>query len=130
MRRDPTFSGVRCLFLFLVALAVARAQFTPQYLPQPAGTIALAHFGFAAAISVDVNGPITSLTLPGSGTLSNSQCTVSAAGASVSAAGNTLTLELPITFAQTFAGNLIFYAAARKNTMNSGWQAVGTVAVP
>jgi hypothetical protein len=65
------------------------------------------------------------------GTLSNSQCTVNAAASSTSVAGNTLTLNLSLTFSQSFAGNRIFFLAARNNgSGNSGWQAVGTVAVP
>jgi len=79
---------------------------------------------------VDAGGPFTNLVLPGTGSISNSQCTISGAGASASGSGNTLTLTLPITFSQSFAGNNIFYLAARNNTLNSGWQAVGTVAVP
>ena len=78
----------------------------------------------------NAGGPSTSMVLPGSGTLSNSQCTVSATGATVSGAGNTLTLTLPITFNHSFAGANIFYLAARNNTLNSGWQTVGTVSVP
>jgi large repetitive protein len=69
--------------------------------------------------------------LPSSNSLQNSQCTINAAGSSVSAGGNTLTLNLAITFAQGFAGNRVFYLAARNNsTGNSGWQAVGSVTVP
>lgn len=42
--------------------------------------------------------------------------------------GNTLTLTLDLTFPSSFAGNRIVYAAARSNndTLNSGWQAVGS----
>jgi hypothetical protein len=71
------------------------------------------------------------IALPSSGTLSNSQCTISAAGSSVSASGNTLTLNLATTFNSSFAGNRVFYLAARNGTGgNSGWQAVGSVTVP
>jgi hypothetical protein len=62
---------------------------------------------------------------------SNSQCTVSADGSSLSASGNTLTLNLAITFSSSFSGNQVFYLAARNNgSGNSGWQAVGSVTVP
>jgi sugar lactone lactonase YvrE len=70
------------------------------------------------------------ISLPSSSTLQNSQCTISGAGSSVSASGNTLTLTLAITFASGFGGNKIFYTAARNNTQNSGWQALGTWDVP
>ena len=62
--------------------------------------------------------------------MNNSQCAVAAAGSSVSGSGNTLTLTLPLAFSHSFAGNLIVYLAARNNTLNSGWQAAGTVTVP
>jgi hypothetical protein len=71
------------------------------------------------------------IALPSSSTLSNSQCTINGAGSSVSASGNTLTLNLAITFSSSFAGNQVFYLAARNNSSgNSGWQAVGSVTVP
>ena len=76
-----------------------------------------------------VNG--SPITLPSSSTLQNSQCTISGAGSSVTASGNTLTLKLAVTFNAGFAGNQVFYVAARNNsTGNSGWQAVGSVTVP
>jgi hypothetical protein len=77
----------------------------------------------------DAGGPFTSLTLPGTGSVSNSQCTINATGASANGSGNTLALTLPITFSQSFRGNQIFYPAARSNTLSSNWQAVGTVTV-
>jgi List-Bact-rpt repeat protein len=70
------------------------------------------------------------ILLPSSGTLSNSQCTINGAGGSVTASGNTLTLTLAVTFASGFGGNKIFYTAARSNSQNSGWQALGTWNVP
>ncbi|HEY1754004.1 MAG TPA: hypothetical protein VGG72_01315 [Bryobacteraceae bacterium] len=72
----------------------------------------------------------TPLSLPSSGSLANSQCTINGAGSSVSASGNTLILTLNITFASAFAGDRIFYTAARSATQNSGWQALGTWNVP
>jgi hypothetical protein len=78
----------------------------------------------------DSGGPFYGFVLPGSGTAQNSQCAVSGAGSSVTATGNTLTLTLPITFTAGFAGNQVFFLAARSNTVSSGWQAVGSVTVP
>lgn len=78
----------------------------------------------------DAGGPYSGMVLPGSGTVSNGQCTIAGAGSSVTASGNTLMLTLAITFSQGFAGNQVFYLAARNNTLNSGWQAVGSVTVP
>lgn len=71
------------------------------------------------------------MALPSSDMLQNSQCTISGTGSSVTASKNTLTLNLAITFNSSFAGNRVFYLAARNNsTGNSGWQAVGSVTVP
>jgi hypothetical protein len=78
----------------------------------------------------DGGGPYTGVVLPGSGTAQNGQCTVNAAGSSVSASGNTLTLTLAMSFSAGFAGNQIFYLAARSNTVSSGWQALGEANVP
>jgi len=68
------------------------------------------------------------LTLGGSGSVSNSQCTVNAAGSEASGSGNTLTLTLNINFSAAFDGNRVIYAAARDaaEANNSGWQAVGS----
>ena len=68
--------------------------------------------------------------LPSSGTLQNNQCSIDASGSSISAGGTTLTLTLKLTFTAGFAGNKIFHMAARSNTQNSGWQALGTWNVP
>jgi hypothetical protein len=71
------------------------------------------------------------IALPSSSTLQNSQCTINGTGSTVSATGSTLTLNLAITFSSSFAGNRVFYLAARNNsTGNSGWQSVGSVTVP
>ena len=78
----------------------------------------------------DAAGPYSGVVLPGPGSASNAQCAIAGAGSSVSTTGNTLTLTLAVTFTQSFAGNQIIYAAARSLTVNSGWQAVGSVTVP
>ncbi|HEX4232630.1 MAG TPA: S53 family peptidase [Bryobacteraceae bacterium] len=79
----------------------------------------------------DAGGPFSALTVPGSGSAQNSQCTINGFGASVSASGNTMTLTLPITFSSTFQGERIFYLAALgSGNGNSGWQAKGSINVP
>jgi hypothetical protein len=71
------------------------------------------------------------LVLGGSGTVSNSQCTVSAAGSSVNGSGNTLTVSLNLAFSGSFKGNRVVYLAARDlpEANNSGWQALGSWSV-
>jgi hypothetical protein len=70
------------------------------------------------------------MPLPSAGLVQNSQCAINGPGSSVSASGNTLTLTLAITFKAPFEGNKAVYMAARSNTQNSGWQALGTWDVP
>jgi len=78
----------------------------------------------------DAGGPYQGLSLPSTQSVNNSQCTISGAGSSVSAAGTTVTLTLAISFSPSFAGNKIFYIAAQDTGANSGWQPQGTWNVP
>jgi glucose/arabinose dehydrogenase len=73
-------------------------------------------------------GPAT----PGvAGTLSNSQCSLNAAGAAVAGSGNTLTLTVPLTFTVAFTGSKRVYLwAASAGGQISGYQQVGTWTVP
>ncbi|HEX4232631.1 MAG TPA: SMP-30/gluconolactonase/LRE family protein [Bryobacteraceae bacterium] len=79
----------------------------------------------------DAGGPFQTVSLPGSGSASNSQCTVFGSGAYVSAIGTTLNLILPMSFSQSFGGNRLVFLAARNNSgSNSGWITVGSINVP
>jgi hypothetical protein len=79
----------------------------------------------------DAGGPFGAVSLPGSGSASNSQCSVFGSGAYVSAIGTTLNLILPMTFSQGFGGNRLVYLAARNNSGgNTGWVAAGSINVP
>jgi hypothetical protein len=79
----------------------------------------------------DAAGPYQGFVLPSSnGVLANSQCIIIGSTSSVSRNGNTLTLNLGMAFLSAFAGNQVFYVAARNSTANSGWQAVGSISVP
>jgi hypothetical protein len=76
-------------------------------------------------------GLLPALTLGGSGSTSNSQCTVNGAGSSAVGNGNALTLTLNMSFTASFAGNKVIYMAARDlRGNNSGWQALGTWGAP
>ncbi|SPF48864.1 exported hypothetical protein [Candidatus Sulfopaludibacter sp. SbA4] len=77
----------------------------------------------------DAGGPYSGMVAPGAGSVSNGQCSIAGTGSSVAASGGTLTITLPITFSAGFAGNQVFYLAARSGTLNTGWQAVGSAAV-
>ena len=78
----------------------------------------------------NASGPFQTLTIPGPGTIENSQCTIRGAGSSATGSGNTRTLTLPIGFRPGFTGNQVVYAAGRSSTLTSGWQALGSVTVP
>ena len=74
------------------------------------------------------DGLLPGKVLNGTGSLGNSQCTVSGVGSSATPSGNTLTLTLNMTFGGGFAGNRVFYLAARdmSEQNNTGWQAMGS----
>jgi len=79
----------------------------------------------------DNGGTLLGLTLNGTGSVSNSQCSVAGAGTSASPSGNNLVLTVNLNFTAAFAGNKIIYMAARDlQGNNSGWQALGVWAVP
>ena len=80
----------------------------------------------------DAGGPYAgTLTLNGSGSVSNSQCTVLGSGSSATGSGNNLTLTLNMSFTSAFGGNKVIYLAARDTLQNnSGWQTMGVLGVP
>jgi phage baseplate assembly protein gpV len=63
-------------------------------------------------------------------TLSNSQCSVNVAGASVTVSGTNLTLNLPMTFTAAYAGAKNTYMYAAGSSADSGWQTLGSWTVP
>ncbi len=77
-------------------------------------------------------GLVPGMVLNGSGSLSNSACSISGAGTSASAGGNNVTLTLAVTFSQTsFAGHRVVYAAVGDlAAANTGWITSGTWIVP
>ena len=64
----------------------------------------------------------------GSGSaMSNSQCTLNPAIASVSTSGNNLMINVPLTFSGSFSGlKSVFASAYSVNGLTSGWQIIGT----
>ena len=69
---------------------------------------------------------------PGSGTVSNSQCTINGAGTSVLKAGNSITVNTAITFQSGFRGSQGVFGLAQNTsgTLSSGWQQKGTWTLP
>jgi uncharacterized repeat protein (TIGR01451 family) len=77
----------------------------------------------------NAGGPFAgSMQLNGSGSVRNSQCTVTGAGSSAAFSGNNLTLTLNLSFGAAFKGNRILYVAGRDRAEgnNTDWQAMGT----
>ncbi len=67
-----------------------------------------------------------SATLGSAATLQNSQCSLNVATATVAPSGNTLTLNLTVTFLPSFAGSKnIYLHAVDVSGANSGWQQLG-----
>jgi hypothetical protein len=68
----------------------------------------------------------TALTVGTAGTLTNSQCTLDAGASSVTPSGNTLTLNVALSFKAAFAGAKNIYMEAQNATLDSGWSPKGT----
>jgi hypothetical protein len=103
-------------------------------LVNPAANSCLLWYNPAAnQINLIQNGGTTWFTAtPGTATtLQNSQCSLNVAATTVTMSGNTLTLNLPMTFLPAYAGakNIDMYAADVSGS-NSGWQQLGTLTVP
>jgi uncharacterized repeat protein (TIGR01451 family) len=82
-------------------------------------------------LAPDTTGSYLVATPGTAGTLQNSQCSVNLAGTSVVLNGNTLTLNLAITFRPAFSGAKNIYMYGRDVSLtNSGWQTRGTWTVP
>lgn len=73
-----------------------------------------------------------STAVPGAQTaLQNSQCSINMATSSASLSGNTLTLSIAMTFAQTYSGaKNVYLWGSDVSGANSGWQQLGTWTVP
>jgi len=101
--------------------------FVPSGAGVPSGSGSL----FLVDDAGDAGGPYQSLALPGNGSVSNSQCSISGAGSAVIGGGNSLRLTLAITFGQSFSGNEVIYAAAGDSSgNNTGWKALGVWQAP
>ena len=69
---------------------------------------------------------LTPATVGAAGTLSNSQCSINMAAATVTKSGTNLTLNLPVTFTAAYAGAKTTYMYAGGSIANSGWQTMGS----
>jgi hypothetical protein len=73
----------------------------------------------------------TNVVLTGTNTVSNSQCTISAQGSSVSTSGGQLTLNLNVAFKPAFTGPKGIWMAVQITAgATSPWEALGAWRVP
>jgi hypothetical protein len=82
------------------------------------------------SLLTDAGGPPAGTLTPGSGMKQNSQCFLSGAGSSVSAAGNVLTLNLAISFLPPMAGVTNIYMQSANLSAATGWGLSGNWTVP
>ncbi len=72
-------------------------------------------------------GPVTAGS---SGTMTNSQCTLTAAGFSIAASGNSLAMTVPVTFGTSFAGpKTIYLKTTNRSGVSPDWVKSGTWSV-
>jgi hypothetical protein len=72
-------------------------------------------------------GAVSSKITPGSGTLSNSQCTIHGSGTTVARSGDSLTLNLAVTASSTYTGALKSFMYAEDNSgAKTAWTNEGT----
>ena len=72
----------------------------------------------------------TPVTPGQSGTLQNSQCSVNPLSSSVSGSGNTLTINITITFKTGFSGTKFIYMEVYDGAGDSSWQQRGSWTTP
>lgn len=108
-------------------LATARVRFGVGSSGAGTCTVSYTRGSGAVALQNDAGTGFLPAGAFGSGTLSNSQCTVNLASSSASTSGNTLTMTLAITFNSSFAGaKSIFMLATSNGGASTGWQSRGS----
>jgi hypothetical protein len=72
------------------------------------------------------NGTVGPLTPGSSSSISNSQCTLTGTGTTVSTSGNTITVAFSLTFSGSFTAADNVYLLAASSSLSSGWVEKGT----
>jgi len=93
-------------------------------------SVVYTHASNTLALLTDSGASPGSSITPGSGSQSNSQCTLNGAGSSVNTSGNTLTLNLALTFQNAFGGAKNVYLQAVDPSGTAAWQQQGAWTVP
>ncbi len=105
---NSTLTGTKACYLYYAPVG------NHLYLQNDAGT------GSLAAVTPGV-----------AATVSNSQCSVSGTGSSVTTSGTSLILNVRLSFSTAFAGTKYIYMKATDSAAgDSGWQTRGSIAVP
>jgi uncharacterized repeat protein (TIGR01451 family) len=114
-------------------LSTVWVWFTSNFNTGSSANSCLAYYSSAANqifLLNDAGTAYSSAALGAAVTLSNSQCSVNVAAASVTSAAMDLTLNLPVTFANAYHGTKSIYMFAAGSSAISGWQALGSWIVP
>jgi hypothetical protein len=112
-------------------LATAWVWFNPTFSATSTNSCLIQYTRANGAINLLNDGSSWMAGTPGSGsTLQNSQCAINLAGSSASVSGDTLTLNLAMTFKPAYAGAKNIYMFAANGSTISGWQARGAWTVP
>ena len=109
-------------------LQVVYLDFGPSILAAHSCIVAYVQAGNALYLFNDSsNGVIGPITAGGTGTLVNSQCTLSGSGGTVTPSGTKLTVPFALTFANGFTGSQNVWGLAQSYSgSQSGWQSLGT----
>jgi hypothetical protein len=130
-------SGLQQTFAFQYAdplgatdLTTVSAWFTSNFDPATPSNSCLIYYVRATNLLYLYNDAGTGWLAPATpgaaGTLSNSQCSINMAAATVTTSGTNLTLNLPMTFTAEYAGAKTTYMYAGESSANSGWQTMGS----
>ena len=108
-------------FWFTPSFSSAATNSCLAYYDRPSNTLGLLN---------DAANQYLTGTAGASATLSNGQCAITLGGVTTNLSGNTLTLNVPMTFTTAFAGAKDVHLYAANASMNSGWPLRGSWTVP
>ena len=123
-RQTPSFSGMQRWRKDTSALQLLKMRFRNPSVRMFAN---LWQAASARRLLDDAGSTWSAAVSPGSGTASNSQCSLTGGGASAVSSGNDLTVTVPITFSAAYNGVKSTFALAIDSAgQNSGWKTAGT----
>jgi glucose/arabinose dehydrogenase len=115
-------ANIRSIFFwFTASFASGPTNSCLAYYDRPSNTLGLLN---------DATTQYVTGTAGAAATLSNSQCAITLGGVTTMLSGNSLTLNVPMTFMTAFAGAKNVHLYAANAAANSGWPIRGTWTVP